>query len=160
MKQDSQSFREASLADLDIITQFTYQLHQHEDDGQIPINKDFFSNLRKWLSTELANPRSLYLIAEHNQEPIGFIGATSIINDNGFMENPIKGVIQLVWIELEFRKNHIAEKLVDEVEHCFKQIGIDYVECSYTASNQLAQGFWGKQGYEKNSITARKVITK
>lgn len=152
------TIRQATAIDLKTITQYTLELHQHEDDGTIQAHQNFYLNLKKWLSTELANPRSLFLMAEKDNNPIGFIGATSIINDNGFLASPIKGVIQLLWVEPEFRNNHIANKLVDEVEHCFNEIGIEYVECSYTASNQLAEAFWEKHGYKKNSVTSRKLI--
>ena len=151
--------REASINDLDTITQYAFALHQYEDDREIAPHQGFYLNLKTWLSAELSNPRSLFLMAENGNKPIGFIGATSIINDNGFLANPIKGVIQLLWVESEYRKNHIAKKLVDEIEHCFKEIGIEYVECTYTASNWLAKSFWEKQGYKKNSITARKFIS-
>ena len=151
--------RQATINDLDIIAQYTFKLHQHEDDRIIAPHVDFLSNLKMWLSAELNNSRSLFLIAELDTIPIGFIGATSIINDNGFLANPIKGVIQLLWVEENYRKNRIAKKLVDEVEQCFKSIGIEYVECTYTAQNTLANSFWEKRGYEKNSITARKFIS-
>jgi len=133
-------------------------LHQHEDDGKIPTHNNFESNLQKWLLLELENPRSLYLIIEVENIPVGFVGATSILNDNGFLGNPIKGVIQLLWIVPEYRKKRAAELLLEEVEHCFRQIGIKYVECTYTVTNQLAEYFWEKQGYKKNSVTARKII--
>lgn len=150
--------REASASDLEIITQYTIKLHQHEDDGKIKPHQNFAINLKKWLSSGLADPRSLFLIATQNDAPIGFIGATSIINDNGFLAHAMKGNIQLIWVEPDHRKKGVAEKLVDEIEHCFKEIGIDYVECSYTATNHLAEVFWSNNGYEKNSVTARKFL--
>ncbi len=152
--------RQAKVIDIDIMTDFTLKLHQHEDDGTIEAHLNFHSNLKKWLSAELDNPNALFLIAEYEQCPIGFIGATSVINDNGFLANPLKGVIQLLWISSEYRNKHIANQLVAEVEICFKEVGIGYVECSYTNTNKLANKFWDKQGYKGNSITARKFLDK
>lgn len=153
------TFREASLLDLDIITQYTLEIHQYEDDGAVSPHVNFLQNLKNWLSTEINNPRSLFLIAETNNTPIGFIGSTSVINDNGFLANPIKGIIQLLWVVPEYRKKHIAEKMVDEVEHCFREIGVEYVECNYTVANKIAESFWEGLEYKKNSITARKFIS-
>ncbi len=153
------TIREATIDDIDTMTQYTFKLHQHEDDGTVQAHQDFYLNLKNWLSIELDNPRSLFLIAEKDNHPIGFVGATSIINDNGFLASPLKGVIQLLWIEPEYRNNRIAEKLVDEVEHCFREIGVEYVECTYTSSNQQAKIFWGKRGYDESSINARKFIS-
>ncbi len=151
--------RQAIVNDLQTIVKFTLKLHQHEDDGNIASHINFKCNLTQWLTNELDDPRTLFLIAEDNREPVGFIGATTIINDNGFLANPIKGVIQLLWIEPEYRKNHLADKLVSDIEQCFKSMGIAYIECTYTASNQEAKSFWSKQAYKENSITARKFIS-
>lgn len=159
MTSQATFLRQASTDDLDLVTQYTCKLHRHEDDHTIAQHQNFHSNLKNWLALELENPRSLFIIAEKNNQPVGFIGATSIINDNGFLANPIKGVIQLLWIDLEFRKLGIAEKILDEVEHCFKELGIEHVECTYTARNHLAESFWKKKGYQKNSITARKLLS-
>lgn len=150
--------REASESDLDIITQYTIKLHQHEDDNRIKPHQDFIVNLERWLSSELTNPRSLFLIATQDAVPVGFIGATSIINDNGFLASPMKGIIQLIWVEPDYRKQGLAELFVDEIEHCFKELGIEYVECSYTIKNVHAKHFWTKMNYEQNSITARKFM--
>jgi len=161
--------REACLDDLEIIYQLTLKLHIHEDDGSIKTHDHFETNLKSWLKVEFNNPRTLFLIAENlideglidegNNRIIGFISATSIINDNGFLASPIKGVIQLLWVEPEFRQHSIAKNLVYNVEQCFKEIGIKYVECSYTSFNNQAKAFWSKLGYLNNSITARKFIT-
>ncbi len=155
---ESCNIRETSVKDLEIITQFTLKLHQHEDDGEIPPHQNFSVNLRAWLSSGLKDSNALFLVAEKNQCPIGFISAVCVINDNGFSSSPIKGLIQLLWVEPEHRKNLTAEMLVKKVEACFKEMAIGVVECNYTSSNQLAESFWKKQGYKKSSMTARKIF--
>ena len=123
------SIREASLDDLETIYQLTLNLHRHEDDRKIKTHEHFETNLKSWLELEFSNPRTLFLVAEDKEQIIGFISATSILNDNGFLESPIKGVIQLLWVEPEFRKHSIAKILVNNTELCFQEIGIKYVEC-------------------------------
>ncbi len=171
--------RAASLDDLDAITRFTAQLHEHEDNGELATHQKFFPRLKKWLRSELNDSKSLILIAETNlqtksqtgshtepqtgprhipKQTIGFISATSIINDNGFLQAPSKGVIQLLWVELNYRQQGVADSLVLSIENCFKNIGIKYVECTYTSNNSLAESYWQRNDYKKNSITARKFI--
>ena len=152
------NIREASQRDLSQIVEYTLALHQHEDDGKIAANPHFSDNLSEWLSSELDSAQSLFLIAERKSNPVGFIGAMSIINDNGFLANPAKGLIQLLWVDEKSRNKNIAENLVKEVEHCFKRVGIEYVECNYTCVNNLAESFWSKLGYAKHSVTARRFI--
>lgn len=152
------TIRQANPRDIDVIFQYTIALHQHEDDGEIPPHKHFTINLKKWLLSELNNLASLFLIIEDKRIPFGFIGATSIVNDNGFLESPVKGVIQLLWVDKDYRNKHAANMLLEEVEKCFRELGIQFSECSYTVSNSLAESFWTKNGYLKSSITNRKKL--
>ncbi len=152
------NIRQATEQDLNQIISWTLQLHQHEDDGEIKTSAQFKDKLSQWLKQEINNANSLFLMAETSSKPVGFIGAMSVLNDNGFLEDMLKGLVHLLWIEPEFRQQNIAQQLVSEVEKCFESIGINYVECNYTANNQLAANFWQSQGYLPSSITARKML--
>ncbi len=151
-------YRQAEETDIDSLVNFTQKIHHHEDDGKIPIHKNFLINLKTWLQTEINNPQSLIILACDEQRPIAFILATSVINDNGFLEHPIKGIIQLLWVEIDQRGKGIADNLVAQVEACFQDNQIPYIECSYTTNNSLGAQFWNKKGYLKSSITARKIL--
>ena len=74
------------------------------------------------------------------------------------MENPLKGEVNLLWVEDDYRKQKIAEKLLLETEKCLLSTGIKYIECHYTANNQLAKSFWGRKGYQQRAIIARKML--
>ena len=100
----------------------------------------------------------MILITVKNNIDIGFILAVSVVNDNGFLQFPIKGVIQLLWIEPKERKSGAAQQLLEQVNQCFISTDIHYVECSYTVKNILAKEFWNKQGYVETSTIARKIL--
>ena len=151
--------RQANSDDLEIIISFTHAIHLQEDDGKIPPHRNFTTNLKSWLALELENSLSLFLIAEVETKPVGFIGATTVINDNGFLENPTKGVINLIWVNKENRRKHLAKKLVSTIENCFLENSVNLIECSFTQSNLLANKFWSNAGYEVHSLTARKIIS-
>ncbi|WP_444994896.1 GNAT family N-acetyltransferase [Aliikangiella sp. IMCC44359] len=150
--------RQAVQQDLKLIVNWTIKLHQHEDDGVLPVSDDLSEKLTQWLTKEMQNPNCLFLVAEVNQQPIGFIMACSIINDNGFLKSQIKGLIQLLWVDEKYRKSTVGKSLVNEILTCFKEINISHVECSYTANNQLAKNFWQSIGFIESSMTARKVL--
>jgi len=157
------SFRQATADDLAQIVSFTNSIHLQEDDQSIATNKHFLSNLEKWLKEELNNSLSLFLIADFQndlgqKDSIGFIGATTVINDNGFLKNPTKGVINLLWVEKEYRRNNIAKQLVSMIESCFRGNAVSVIECSFTKKNQLAEKFWDNQGYDIQSVIARKIL--
>ncbi|MDH5434600.1 MAG: GNAT family N-acetyltransferase [Gammaproteobacteria bacterium] len=151
-------YRQATKDDLSLISKWTYRLYKHEDDKQLKPHPDIKNNLSKWLSAELVNSNSLFVIAEIKGKPKGFIGAACVLNDNEFLMNPMKGVIQLLWLDKSIRHQGIASQLVKQIELCFQDLGISYVECGFTAKNQLAQNFWTRQQYLPCSITARKMI--
>ena len=153
------NIRQAKIDDLDSIVSFTHAIHLQEDDQSIPTHTNFLSNLTTWLTAELNNPLSLFLIVEKDKQPVGFIGATTVINDNGFLENPTKGVINLLWVEESFRRNQLAKKLVTTIENCFLDNSVSVVECSFTKHNQLANDFWCNAGYTIHSLSARKFIS-
>jgi len=150
--------REATIEDQNLITDYTLQLHHHESDISVEPHPNFENNLSAWILSELSNSQSLFLIATIDNLPIGFIGASSQINDNGFVKNPIKGIIQLLWVEPAYRQQHVAEQLLTNIDACFVELGIKYIECSFTATNTLAENFWMNNGYKITSLTARKII--
>jgi ribosomal protein S18 acetylase RimI-like enzyme len=149
---------QATLSDISLICDWTLKLHQHEDDGTLNVNNNFDKNIKHWLTQEINNQNSLALIALSNTKPAGFILSSSVINDNGFLESPLKGVVHLLWIDPLFRQQNIAAKLLSEVETCLREIGVTYIECNYTANNQLAKSFWKKNNYFESSITAKKIF--
>lgn len=152
------NIRQATLDDLSLIVNWTEQVHGHEDDGSLPTREDFSENLNLWLRTELNNPNSIFLIAEVSSKPVGFIFASSVMNDNGFLEYLFKGVIQIIWVDEEHRHQRIAHHLLNEIEACFLSININYVECSFTVKNQLAKQFWAVEGFTPSAMTARKFL--
>jgi len=149
---------QAKPEDLDFIFASTLSLHYHEDDGDLKSHAQFEQNLKRWLSLEMENPNSLFLTAKIDQSPVGFICASSMVNDNGLLEASLKGLVSLLWVEPEFRGKNIASMLLNKTESCLKEIGVSYIECSYTDNNELAKNFWSKQGYFARSVTARKVL--
>lgn len=152
------TIRQAMPDDLERITGWTIQLHHHEDDHCFEQHDNFNKNIEKWLKTEMENSNSLFLIAEFNKQPVGFIFGSARINDNGLLKNSITGVVQILWIDAHCRSQGIAKLLLKAISDCFTEIGIDYLECTYTLKNQLGRQFWQSQGFKETSATARKKL--
>jgi ribosomal protein S18 acetylase RimI-like enzyme len=149
--------RQAIKKDLKDLLHFSHAIHQHEDEQLLTMHPHFLERLKTWLLDMLNNPLALFLIAEYNKSTIGFIGGITHINDNGFLVEPSKGVIHLLWVEKNYRRHHIGQKLLMNMEACFKELGINITECSFTHQNKEAIVFWNKMGYNQHSITAIKV---
>jgi len=52
----------------------------------------------------------------------------------------------------------LASQLVDYVEKTFKNIDIPYCEIQFSDTNQGAEAFWIKNGYQKVSHNCRKML--
>jgi diamine N-acetyltransferase len=68
------------------------------------------------------------------------------------------GHIEVCWVAPEYRKTAIATKLVSHAEGWFRERGIDLVEVSYLARNQVAAKAWKEQGYEPFRIFSYKKL--
>ncbi len=152
------NIRECSPDDLDTIIQYTLALHRHENETDLQPHPNLSDNLKKWLEAEIFSNNSLILIAEIDNKPVGFICAATVINDNGLIAQPLKGVIQLLWIEPAYRKQKLANELVKMVELCLQESGVTYVECSFVEGNSMAKNFWSEQGYQIAALTCRKFL--
>ena len=151
--------RQATKSDLEQVFAWTLKIHQHEDDGSLNVHPEFETHLKAWIEEELGNRQCLYLLAEtDDQQGLGFIGSHTVINDNGLLKDPLKGVIHLLWVDADYRNNGLAQTLVARVEDCFRELGVGYIECSYTACNQIGERFWAANGFQPVTITARKFI--
>lgn len=150
--------RKAESHDLTQILNWTLKLHFHEDDGSLLPHESFEENLAQWLEKDIKNSSSLYLIGIINDQPVAFIAGSQVINDNGFLKSPTKGIIQLLWVEPDYRAHGIAQKLLATIEECFSEIGIGYIECTYTANNSEAKAFWQKHKFMPFSVSMRKFL--
>ncbi len=152
------NIRECQLSDIDVITNFTLALYQHEKEPIIKPHPNLYENLRKWLTSEIKSDNSLLLLAEMKNKPLGFISASIEINDNGFVAQTTKGVIRILWVEPLQRNKKVADNLLNVAELCLKETGVHYIDCAYVSTNQLALNFWNNRGYTDISVTCRKVI--
>lgn len=150
--------RQATENDLDCLLDWSIKLHQHEQPQILKPSESFETNLKHWLSNELTNPNSLFLIADHQNKPSGFISGTVQLLDNGFTELKTKGYIQLLWVEQDARKERIAQQLLSIMELSLKECGIEYIECCHTANNNLAECFWQNQDYQPVTVIRGKPL--
>ncbi len=152
------SIRQAESDDLEQLHQWSLQLHQHEQPQILTPHSEFETRLKHWLENDLNSENSLTLIGELNSVAVGFILGSIEMMPSGFTEQAIKGWIKLLWVDPEYRKQGVAKQLVSAIESCFKECHVHYVECHYTANNQLAQHYWQSVGYTPTTVTAGKIL--
>ena len=155
-------FRTATEADLDLLLKWTQALMTHEaiaDDLELALVDDIEQQLTNWLSGLLAAESALFIIAEdENGVGMGCILGLVELTSNPFTVHTTYGVIQMVWVDKEYRQAGLASQLLEYMEATFKELNIHYMEITYSEGNQEAEVFWEKQGYRKVSQRSRKYL--
>ena len=155
-------FRKAESDDLDLLTQWTLELMQHEaidDSLEVPLKPDVDSKVENWLADLLKSDNALFIIAEtEDKQPHGCILGLLQLAPNDFVVSPIHGLIQMVWVTPEHRRHGLAGQLLQHMEQTFRNLEVPYCDISYSVSNSEAEGFWQSNGYQTVSTSCRKFF--
>ena len=156
------SFKEASTADKELLLKWTKELMAHEsvdEDLELPLVDNIDEKLEQWLENLLIDPNCLLIIASDKRlRPAGLIIAAVQAMPNDFTPLEAHGLIQMVWVDPEFRQQGLAKELVLTLEKTFEEMGIPYCEIQYSSVNVEAAIFWKKLGYQVVSYNARKFF--
>jgi ribosomal protein S18 acetylase RimI-like enzyme len=155
------NFREATMADLELLVTWTSELMRHErldESIELPLANDIDGKLNTWLAGLVEDNNCLVIMAEDAKGPCGLAIAAIQAQPNGFTPFEMHGVIQMVWVEPALRKQGLANILVGYIEQTFKALKVPYCEIQYSATNKEAEGFWAKMGYQVVSHNSRKML--
>lgn len=165
MSTGNYSFREATIDDLPLILKWTEQLMEHErldDNIELQLNNKINSLLEEWLKNLISDNNTLIIVASEEAKdrdiPAGLIIGYLQLQPNNFTQYEFHGVIQMVWVEKQYRNSGLATQLLDYIEAIFKDMAIPYCEIQYSDSNSEAEAFWMKSGYQKVSHSCRKIL--
>ncbi len=160
--KSSIQFRESTASDLDILTDWTMQLMQHEaidEKLELPLKEDVRDRISNWLGTLIESDSALFIIAEdESKQPIGCVLGLLQLVPNDFIEVQVHGLIQMIWVDPTYRRKGVAEALLNHMESTYKNLDIPYCEISYSMTNLEAESFWQKHGYSPVSVTCRKFL--
>jgi len=165
MLPDNFSYKEATIDDLSLILKWTKRLMSHEaldQDIELQLKKNISTLLKEWLKNLISDKNSLIIIAnDESKTPLSsaalIIGYIQL-QPNDFTQYTFHGVIQMIWVEEEYRNKGLASQLVDYIEDAFRHLDIPYCELQYSDTNLEAETFWLKSGYHKVSHHCRKML--
>jgi GNAT superfamily N-acetyltransferase len=114
-------------------------LHQQWDPAKFGYKDHPEQMYRGWLTARAGDPRSVFLVADRDGKPVGFLIAT--IED----EIPIYrlsefGFIHDIWVEPEYRNEGIGRQLVMLAIEKFRHLGVKQVRGDTAAANDPARG--------------------
>lgn len=92
----------------------------------------------------LANPKHIFLIAEINQNPVGFISChvQNLIHHGGLV-----GEIQEMFVDQKYRSQQIGKQLLDALKTIAKQKNILQIEVTSGFTREKAHAFYEREGF-------------
>ena len=92
------------------------------------------------VTSELTNPLSLWLVAMDGNRLAGYVGSQTVIDESDMMN---------VAVHPDFRRQGIAERLVEELVACLKEKGSHCLTLEVRASNEPAIGLYEKLSFQQ-----------
>lgn len=132
-------------------------LHESWDPDKYPFLPDIVERYEHWLPLRAQDPRSVFLIAELANTPVGYLIAT--IED----EIPIYrlkqfGFIHDMWVEPAHRGQGIARHLVDAAVARFAELEITQVRLDTAAANDIARRLFASCGFRVSTTEMLRLI--
>ena len=155
--------RTATKTDIPFLADGLTRLIEHTQTSGDVYFADFDERYNKgfgrYLTRYLENDNAILLIAEVDNQSVGFILGQITSPFLPFSKIKKIGEIAICWVNADFQGQGIAAKLVEATEAWFIKQGIKYVELQYIVGNTKAENFWSKQQYKPFRIEARKRIS-
>ena len=154
--------RNAYNPDLSKINAWVQQLVEHvkttRDVYVNAMSDEYIGEYAEWFSQAIFDRDVIVLIAEIDQISVGFL--------QGKIEQPFIassqiqtiGHIEMCWVDIEYRRDGIAQALVAEAESWFRRKQVSYVDVNYIVGNQQAETAWPNMGYTTYRLSARKCL--
>ncbi len=116
-----------------------------------------FRELRGYVSGALKNPKKLLLVAESDNQIIGyFLG--SIEPAPAYASEKIIGLIADAVVDKKYRRQGILKDLFREALKWFSKKGINYLELSVDTRNEAAVAVWRNLGFKDYKLRLRRII--
>jgi ribosomal protein S18 acetylase RimI-like enzyme len=148
------NIRPASVADIPAILPMVARicaLHEAWDPAKYGFLPHPEERYRRWLRTLAGDERSVFLVAEREDRPIGFL--------IGDVEEEIPiyrvkefGFIHDLWVEEEYRHEGIARQMVMLAIERFKSAGVQQIRLDTAAENEPARKLFASCGFRLSTM--------
>jgi N-acetylglutamate synthase len=130
MKTDKLNIRLFTIEDYDGVIKLWRE-------ANIPIRPQGRDSREK-IKQQIENGITIFLVAEIEGKIVGVVLGT---------HDGRKGWINRLAVDVNYRRQHIAVKLVQELEHRFDQIGLDVTACLIEEENSISMEFFKELGF-------------
>lgn len=111
---------------------------------------------KKRLKERIKSKTQVFLVAESNNEVVGFIDGR--IMDEAIWYKEKVGILEHMCLKKENRGNKVASNLLKEFEIKIMNMGAKYIQILAFPGNKPAMDLYNKHGYEMYSVYLSKRI--
>lgn len=149
--------RDAVVADVDAVLPMVrgqYELHAAWEPGKYTLRADPAESYRPWLEKRVADPRSVFLVAEAEALPgvVGFVVAT-VERDLPIYRVVEHGFIHDLWVVQDARGAGAGRALVEETLRRFHAMGVHQVRLETAWKNDAARRLFTRLGFHEAAVT-------
>ncbi|MGI0053015.1 MAG: GNAT family N-acetyltransferase [Thermoplasmata archaeon] len=131
-----------------------------EFDPLLKVREDAEARALEILRADLANPRSVLLLAEgrgHDAgKTVGIVRAT--VRERPFYVPQFEGVIQDIYLLPLYRRHGVGEFLLKETVRHLKERGAGLVTAEFPTQNEIASRFYQKRGFRPVTALHAKML--
>ncbi len=149
--------RLATPADLDHIGRWGRALYEVERVFE-PRMQFFGDHYRERDAQQLSNPDVLYLIAEVQNQPVGYLAAATQTLPAYLSLSGREGVIEVIYLEAFSRGKGIADKLAEACFGWFREKGVERVRAGVYAQNRASVKLFERFGLQPYHVTMMKAF--
>lgn len=157
--QDQLIIRRASLEDLKALQALSGNLFKFEEKIFAGLNLDWPQTPtgRHYFTQRIIDEQGLIFIAILDHKAVGYI-CGYLLNHTARTE-PFIAEIENIYVDEEYRKQSIGDKLLQKFTARAKQLGAQRLKVGALAKNEAARNFYIKQGFGIQQIIYEKELT-
>lgn len=121
-------------------------LHAERDPERFAVRADVLAKYEAWLPIRATDPRSVLLVAEHNNDLIAYTVGT-VEPEVPIFWIPECGFLHDLWVEPAYRRQGIAAQLLEEAISSFKAIGVQQLRMHTGIFNDTMRTLAAKHGF-------------
>jgi len=151
--------RRARTSDLEKLVELRIRVQEHMEASSSRvwrITEEGKRNLRKTLEESLSKKDGLMLVAEKDNDLMGFIYG-EVTHRPDYLP-PGTGQISLLYVKEDFRRHGLGSTLVKELCRFFRNENIDEVTLRYVLGNIEGERFWSSLGFKPVLVTVSRPL--
>lgn len=125
--------------------------HENLDSAKFGYLENVQERYRSWLHDRATDPRSVLLVAEHENAIVGFIVAT-VEREIPVYRLAEFGFIHDLWVDQTYRNEGLGRRLVTTVVETFRGMGVKQVRGDTAAANTAAAALLAACGFRPSTI--------